>query len=122
MAHIVDEFQNGAAPEAIPLGYQTLSLEQVYGAITFYLANQEEVEQDMADRGRIEEEVIKAQPALPPELQQKLERPRARATAVTEKLIDDPLHPGCHRFFGVSSLLSHLERLTSRTAASVTFR
>ena len=76
LARIAYEFQNGAAPEAIRLDYPTLSLEQVYGAITFYLANKEEVEQDMADRRRTEEEVIKAQPPLPPELQQKLERAR----------------------------------------------
>jgi uncharacterized protein (DUF433 family) len=78
LARIVYEFQNGAAPEAIRLDYPTLSLEQVYGAITFYLANKEkeEVERDMAERRRNEEEIIKAQPPLPPELQQKLERAR----------------------------------------------
>jgi uncharacterized protein (DUF433 family) len=76
LARIVYEFNNGAAPEAIRLDYPTLSLEQVYGAITFYLANKEEIEQDMTDRRRIEEDVIKAQPPLPPELQQKLERAR----------------------------------------------
>ncbi len=76
LARVVYEFQNGAAPEAIRLDYPTLSLEQVYGAITFYLANKKEVERDMAERRRIEEEAIKAQPPLPPELQQKLERAR----------------------------------------------
>jgi uncharacterized protein (DUF433 family) len=76
LARIVYEFNNGAAPEAIRLDYPTLSLEQVYGAITFYLANKGEIEQDMTDRRRIEEDVIKAQPALPPDLQQKLERAR----------------------------------------------
>jgi uncharacterized protein (DUF433 family) len=76
LARVVYEFQNGAAPEAIRLDYPTLNLEQVYGAITFYLANKVEVERDMAERRRNEEEVIKAQPPLPPELQQKLERAR----------------------------------------------
>lgn len=76
LARIVYEFQNGTAPEAVRLDYPTLSLEQVYGAITFYLANKEQVNQDMADRRRLEEEVIKAQPPLPPELQQKLEHAR----------------------------------------------
>ena len=70
LARVVYEFQNGAAPEAIRLDYPTLSLEQVYGAITFYLANKEEVERDMVERRRVQEEVIKAQPSLPPELQQ----------------------------------------------------
>jgi hypothetical protein len=76
LARIVYEFQNGTAPEAIRLAYPTLSLDQVYGAITFYLGNKEEVEKDMAELRRIEDEVIKAQPPLPPELQQKLERAR----------------------------------------------
>lgn len=76
LARIVYEFQNGAAPEAIRFDYPALSLEQVYGAITFYLANKKEVERDMAERRCIEEEVIKTQPSLPPELQQKLERAR----------------------------------------------
>lgn len=76
LARIVYEFQNGAAPEAIRLDYPTLSIEQVYGAITFYLGNKEEVEKNMAELRRIEDEVSKAQPPLPPELQQKLERAR----------------------------------------------
>jgi uncharacterized protein (DUF433 family) len=76
LARVVFEFRNGAAPEAIRLDYPTLSLEQVYGAITFYLANKEEVERDLAERRRNEEAIIKAQPPLPPELQEKLERAR----------------------------------------------
>src|SRR5579872_6217330 len=71
LERIVYEFQNGAAPEAIRLDYSTLSLEQIYGAITFYLANKEEVERDMAELRRIEEEVMKAHPN-PPGLKQKL--------------------------------------------------
>lgn len=76
LARIVYEFQNGVAPEAIRLDYPTLSVEQVYGAITFYLGNQEEVEKDMSELRRIEDEVSKAQPLLPPQLRQKLERAR----------------------------------------------
>ena len=76
LARVVYEFQNGAAPEAIRLGYPTLSLEQVYGAITFYLANKKDVERDVEERRRIEDEVVKEQPPLAPELRQKLERAR----------------------------------------------
>lgn len=83
LARIVYEFQNGAAPEAIRLAYPTLSLEQVYGAITFYLANKEEVERDVTERRRIEEEFIKSQPPLPPELEQKLERARQQTFSGT---------------------------------------
>lgn len=76
LAHVVYEFKNGEAPENIQSHFPTLSLEQVYGAVAFYLANKEEVERDMVDRRRQEEEFIKAQPPLPPGLQQKLERAR----------------------------------------------
>jgi uncharacterized protein (DUF433 family) len=37
---IVHSFRDGDSPETIRLNFQSLSLEQVYGAITFYLANQ----------------------------------------------------------------------------------
>jgi uncharacterized protein (DUF433 family) len=37
-------FLNGETPESIAQNFPLLSLEQVYGAITFYLANQELVD------------------------------------------------------------------------------
>jgi uncharacterized protein (DUF433 family) len=73
LAHIVREFQNGEAAEAIRIHYPTLSLEQVYGAITFYLGNKEAVEKDIVEREREEEEFAKNHP-WPPELKEKLER------------------------------------------------
>ena len=76
LAGVVYQFQNGAAPEAIRLAYPTLSLEQVYGAIVFYLANRKEVELDMLERRRIEDEVSRAQPPLPAKLREKLQRAR----------------------------------------------
>jgi uncharacterized protein (DUF433 family) len=36
---IVYEFQQGRSPESIVLAFPVLNLEQVYGAIVFYLAN-----------------------------------------------------------------------------------
>ena len=75
LALIVHEFRNGESPEAIQTHYPTLSLEQVYGAITFYLGNKEEVEKDLVERQRIEDEFTKRH-AAPPELKQKLERVR----------------------------------------------
>jgi uncharacterized protein (DUF433 family) len=75
LAIIVHDFQNGDAPETIQSNLPTLSLEQVYGAITFYLGNRQDVEKDLAERRCIEDEFIKTHPA-PPELRQKLERAR----------------------------------------------
>jgi len=44
LAIIVHDFKNGDAPETIQWNFPTLSLEQVYGSISFYLGNKEEVE------------------------------------------------------------------------------
>lgn len=78
LALVVREFQHGESPEAIRSHYPALSLEQVYGAITFYLGNKEEVEQDIVGREYVEDEFSKTHPA-PPELKEKLERARTPA-------------------------------------------
>jgi uncharacterized protein (DUF433 family) len=80
LAHLVWEFQRGESPEAIRSHYPTLSLEQVYGAITFYLGNKDEVEKDIAERRRVEDEFTKTHPA-PPHLKEKLERARQQLLA-----------------------------------------
>ncbi len=41
---IVYSFLNGESPESIAQNFPLLSLEQVYGAVTFYLANREMVD------------------------------------------------------------------------------
>jgi len=42
---VVYAFRNGKSPETIAYDcFPTLTLEQVYGAITFYLANREEID------------------------------------------------------------------------------
>jgi len=80
LAHLVRAFQRGELPEAIRSHYPTLSLEQVYGAITFYLGAKEEVEADLTERERVEDEFTKTHPA-PPHLKEKLERARQQLLA-----------------------------------------
>jgi uncharacterized protein (DUF433 family) len=80
LAHLVREFQHGELPEAIRSHYPTLTLEQVYGAITFYLGSKEEVEADIAERERVEDEFAETHPA-PADLRQKLERARQQLLA-----------------------------------------
>ena len=75
MAHLVREFLHGELPEAIRSHYPTLTLEQVYGAITFCLGCKEEVEADLAERERVEDEFAESH-AAPADLKQKLERAR----------------------------------------------
>jgi len=80
LAFIVREFQNGEAPEAIRSHYPTLSLEQVYGAITFYLGNKADAEEDIAVRKREEDDFSSAHPT-PPEIKEKFDRMRLQALA-----------------------------------------
>ena len=75
LAHLVREFQQGEPPEAIRSHYPTLSLEQVYGAITFYLGHKSEVEDDIAERRR-EEDAYSAAHPTPPDIKEKFERMR----------------------------------------------
>ena len=42
---VVYTFLNGLSPESIVDSFPVLTLEQVYGAITYYLANQAEVDE-----------------------------------------------------------------------------
>jgi uncharacterized protein (DUF433 family) len=42
---VVEEFENGASPEAIAENYDTLRLADIYGAITYYLQNKEAVKE-----------------------------------------------------------------------------
>src|SRR5687767_8461046 len=59
---VVIAFQQGESPESICQAYPPLTLEQAYGAITYYLAHQREVdaylqEQDRSwQRGRAQSE------------------------------------------------------------------
>jgi uncharacterized protein (DUF433 family) len=55
LAAIVCEFQDGQSPEAIRLAFPTLTLEQLYGAITFYLGHKREVDNEIAARERLED-------------------------------------------------------------------
>jgi len=75
LAHVVREFQRGESPEAIRSHYPTLSLEQVYGAITFYLGNKDAVEADVVAREQ-EEDAFSAAHPTPPEIKEKLDRMR----------------------------------------------
>ncbi|NJL56734.1 DUF433 domain-containing protein [bacterium] len=55
---IVYAFQKGLSPEGIVQSFPLLTLEQVYGAITFYLANRAEIDACLA----VEESAFDAMP------------------------------------------------------------
>lgn len=65
---IVGGFERGDAPETIRSDFPTLSLEDVYGAITYYLANRQEVEAYLQHRQALAAEIeaqIRSQPTPP---------------------------------------------------------
>jgi uncharacterized protein (DUF433 family) len=80
LAHLVREFLQGELPETIQSHYPTLTLEQVYGAITFYLGAKDDVHEDIAERERVENEFTSMNPA-PAQLKHKLERARQELLA-----------------------------------------
>jgi uncharacterized protein (DUF433 family) len=47
---VVSAYKNGASPEEIVLGYDTLRLGDVYAVISYYLEHKEEVEAYLARR------------------------------------------------------------------------
>ena len=75
LACIVREFEDGQSPEAIRSAFPTLTLEQVYGAITFYLGHRAEVDEDIGTRERDENAFNETNPA-PVDLKEKLDRAR----------------------------------------------
>jgi uncharacterized protein (DUF433 family) len=72
---IVFAWRRGEFPESIRQSFPTLSLEQVYGAITFYLANKQAVNAHLVEIENEWEEFAREHP-LPPDLRNKIEHAR----------------------------------------------
>ncbi len=73
---IVYSFRGGDSPETIRQNFSSLTLEQVYGVIAFYLAHEQEVDANIREG---EEEIRRTVPPLSesrPELYTRLERAR----------------------------------------------
>ncbi len=54
---IVYRFREGLSAESIAENFPALTLEQVYGAIAYYLANQVEVDQYLRDGERLSDQL-----------------------------------------------------------------
>jgi uncharacterized protein (DUF433 family) len=50
LASVVYAFKAGAAPESILRSFPLLTLEEIYGAIAFYLSNQKQIDEYLRDR------------------------------------------------------------------------
>ena len=81
LAHLVREFQHGELPEAIRSHYPTLTLEQVYGAITFYLGLQKKKWKRISPSANASKMSSPNTHPAPADLKQKLERARQQLLA-----------------------------------------
>jgi uncharacterized protein (DUF433 family) len=50
---VIHEYRNGALPETIVASFPSLSLEQVRGAIDFYLQNRDEIDRYLAEQQKL---------------------------------------------------------------------
>lgn len=75
---IVCAFNEGHSPESILSSFPVLTLEQVYGAITFYLANKNTVDEYLKERKIDYEKRRRASRGENPEVYERLARARRR--------------------------------------------
>ena len=73
---VVYAFHRGASPESIQRSFPLLMLEQVYGAITFYLARQREIDAYLHDGGDKLERMRETAREADPEFYKKLDAVR----------------------------------------------
>jgi uncharacterized protein (DUF433 family) len=78
---IAYEFRNGASPESIAQSFPVLRLEEVYGAITFYLANQGEIEEYLKEGEKEYAKLAEEARARDPQLYKRLDQILQRQTS-----------------------------------------
>jgi uncharacterized protein (DUF433 family) len=74
---VVYAFQDGLSPESIAQAFPLLTLEQVYGAIVFYLGNRAEIDAYLAAEEAAFEAMLQPLEASDPSLYTKLTSARA---------------------------------------------
>jgi uncharacterized protein (DUF433 family) len=74
-------FLDGASPESVVDEFPTLTLEQVYGAITFYLAHRAEIDAYLRQSERLWKDEPKRRAAIPDPLRERLDRARRELAA-----------------------------------------
>jgi uncharacterized protein (DUF433 family) len=77
---VVYAFRRGASPESIQRSFPSLTLEQIYGAITFYLSHQAEIDQYLLEEEAEYEKIRAASREANAELYEKL---RVRKESLT---------------------------------------
>ncbi len=78
---VLEDYLNAMSPEAIAIRYPTLTLEQVYATITFYLHNRHEIEQYLERWRRYAEQAWQHQQQHPSPAIQRLQALKHQRTA-----------------------------------------
>ena len=73
---IIHAFRRGDSPETICQSFELLHLEEVYGAIAFYLANQIDLDRYLKSQDEKWAEGRRSADPLPPGLQEKITQAR----------------------------------------------
>ena len=73
---IIHAFRRGESPETICQNFELLDLEQVYGAIAYYLANKARVDAYLIDQDQKWAEGKAKSEAVPTDLRERLTRAR----------------------------------------------
>jgi uncharacterized protein (DUF433 family) len=73
---IVHAFSRGESPETICQNFETLRLEEVYGAIAYYLANQDDIDAYLIRQSHKWAEGTRNAETLPVNLRERLARAR----------------------------------------------
>ena len=81
LASIVYDYRDGASPETIRQDFPTLSLEQIHGAIAYYLGHQEQVSAYLVNLEKKWKELERTAKPASPALQQRIEGARRRLPA-----------------------------------------
>jgi uncharacterized protein (DUF433 family) len=84
---VLDDYLAGASPEEIAARYRTLTLEQVYATITYYLHRQEEIDKYLERWRAYTEAAWQEQQSNPPEFVRELREriQRRREALLAEK-------------------------------------
>lgn len=76
---VVYAFRRGASPESIQRSFPLLTLEQIYGAVAYYLAHQKEVDEYLLVGEAEFDKLRRASREAHPEWYEKLDRARKEA-------------------------------------------
>lgn len=76
---VVYAYRRGASPESIQRSFSSLTLEQVHGALAFYLSHQAEIDEYLVEGEKEFEKLRQASREAHPDWYEKLRRAREEA-------------------------------------------